>query len=79
MLYTSKFALKTNERNLIMSSALLEALTYVLCKVSPKVMEHLTSGRGGGGGGGVGGELNYLHAHILLKFRHAHHETKDCN
>ena len=51
MLYTSKFALKTNERNLIMSSALLEALTYVLCKVSPKVMEHVTGGRQGVGGG----------------------------
>ena len=54
MLYTSKFALKTNERNLIMWSALLEALTYVLCKVSPKVMEHLTGGRQGVGGGGGG-------------------------
>ena len=76
MLYTSKFALKTNERNLIMSSALLEALAFVLCKVSPKVMKHLTGGRRGVGEGG-GRELNYLHAHILLRFRHAHHKTKD--
>ena len=65
MLYTSKFALKTNERNLIMSSALLEALTYVLCKVSPKVMEHLTSGRGGGGGGGGGGAELFTCPHPL--------------
>ena len=29
------------------------------------------------GGGGGGGSLNYLHAHIHSRFRHAHHETKD--
>ena len=32
---------------------------------------------GGGGGAGGGGGLYYLRAHTHLRFRHAHHETKD--
>ena len=32
---------------------------------------------GGMVGGGAGGGVNYLRAHIHLRFRHAHHETKD--
>ena len=38
MSYTTKFTLKTNKSNLIMSSALL--VTYVLRIVFPKVLEH---------------------------------------
>ena len=36
-------------------------------------MENQTLANEGGGGAG----LNYLRAHIHLRFRHAHHEIKD--
>ena len=43
------------------------------------IMYSLQWGRGGGGLGGVRDVwgLNYLCAHIHLRFRHAHHETED--
>ena len=48
MSYTTKSLLKTNKRNLIMSSAFLvthSGHAYVVRKVSPKVLENHTGGR----------------------------------